>query len=169
MTDEATGTARETILFSEDALQLWHARRPGYSIFGSYTGRVVLTSARLVFLSTGGSGAGRRLLVSATLGPIGSLLWGQTPTDELDLSALDAEGSIAIGLPDITDHTANRRCDCATYVSVQYMKEGNEVSECSFMPKNSMMWPGAATWASEIDDARRALATNTKELPAAAP
>lgn len=159
---------RESILFSQDELQLWHERRPGFSIFGSYTGRVVLTSARLLFLSTGGSGAGRRLLVSATLGPVGSLLWGQTPTDDLDLTALEQEGSIAIGLPDISAHAAHRRCDCATYVGVQYAKAGGEVSELSFMPKNSMLWSGAQQWALEIDEARSAFAASMKDQAAVA-
>ena len=155
-----TDTAREVILYAEDELQLWHERRPGFSIFGSYTGRVMLTSARLLFLSTGGSGVGRRLLVGVALGPIGSLVWGQTPTDDLDVSALEAEGSVAVPLGKISDHLAHRRCDCATYVGVQYGKEGDAVAQLSFMPKNSFLWAGAETWAAEIAGARKAFAAS---------
>jgi hypothetical protein len=155
-----SGLASEIVVFAQDDLMLWHARRPGYSIFGAYTGRVLLTSARLLFLSTGGSGAARRLLVSVALGPIGSLALGQTPTSGLDLRALESEGSVAIPLGNITDHGAQRRCDCATYVSVQYRKEGDTISECSFMPKNSVLWSGAMRWAATIDDARKAFASS---------
>jgi hypothetical protein len=160
MSDLATATdERELVLFDQDDLQLWHARRPGFSIFGSFTGRVVLTSTRLLFLSSGGSGAGRRLLIAATLGPAGSLLWGQTPTADLDLGALADEGSAAIPLGAITNHAAQRRCDCATYVAVQYEKDKGTVAEVAFMPKNSVAWRGAQDWASRIDQARAAFAS----------
>lgn len=158
---------REIVLYAEDELQLWHERRPGFSIFGSYTGRVVLTSTRLMFLSTGGSGAGRRLLAAGTLGAVGSLLFGQTPTSDLDLSALADEGSLAVPLGRITQGLAQRRCDCTNYVGVQYAKEdgagsagseGGEIAECAFMPKDGIAWPGAATWASKLDEARAAFA-----------
>lgn len=152
--------SREVVLYAEDELQLWHARRPGYSIFGSYTGRVMLTSRRLLFLSTGGSGAGRRLLVGLALGPIGSLVWGQTPTDDLDASALEAEGSAAVPLDAITDHQAHKRCDCATYVGVQYAKDGGATTELAFMPKNSFLWEGAQKWAAEIAAAKSAFAAS---------
>lgn len=153
---------RELVLFEQDDLQLWHARRPGFSIFGSFTGRVVLTSTRLLFLSTGGSGAGRRLLLAATLGPVGSLVWGQTPTADLDLSALADEGSAAVPLGAITTHSAQRRCDCATYVGVQYDKEKakGDIAELAFMPKNSVAWSGAQEWAHRIDQARAAFASS---------
>jgi hypothetical protein len=151
-------SAGEVVLYAQDGLQLWNERRPGFSIFGSYVGRVLLTSARFVFLSTGDSGAARRMLVGGALGPIGALVFGQTPTDDLDERALASEGSLAIPLGRITDHGAQKRCDCATYVSVQYTNEGNEVRECSFMPKDSVAWSGAAVWAEHIEAARKAVA-----------
>jgi hypothetical protein len=156
---------REIVLYAEDELQLWHERRPGFSIFGSYTGRVVLTSARLLFLSTGGSGVERRLALG-TLGVVGTLLFGQTSTAELDLSALSAEGSLAVPLGRITQGSAQRRCDCTNYVGIQYAKEGakveegEELAECAFMPKDGIAWPGAAAWASKLDEARAAFASS---------
>ena len=154
---------REIVLYAEDELQLWHERRPGFSIFGSYTGRVVLTSARLMFLSTGGSGVERRL-AAGTLGVVGTLVFGQMSTRELDLSALADEGSLAVPLGRITQGSAQRRCDCTNYVGVQYAKEdgagseGGEIAECAFMPKDGIAWPGAAMWASKLDEARAAFA-----------
>jgi len=147
---------RETILWAEDSLHIWFARRPGFSIFGSFEGRALLTSRRFIFLSTGGSGAARRLLVSAALGPIGSMVWGKTPTGDLDLSALKEEGSIEIPLSSINDHAAHKRCDCAMYVGIQYRKADDSVEEVSFMPKDSLWWSGATMWASELATARSA-------------
>lgn len=153
---------REIVLYAEDELQLWHERRPGFSIFGSYTGRVVLTSARLMFLSTGGSGVERRL-ASGTLGVVGTLVFGEMSTHELDLSALSAEGSLAVPLHRITQGSAQRRCDCTNYVGVQYTMEvgaGAQVAECAFMPKDGLSWPGAAMWANKLDEARAAFASS---------
>lgn len=147
---------RETVLWAEDQLHLWHERRPGFSIFGAYEGRVMLTSRRFLFLSTGGSGAGRRLLVGVTLGPIASFVWGKTPTADLDLRALEAEGSIEIPLSSINDHAAHKRCDCATYCGIQYRKADGAVAEVAFMPKESLGWPGASRWAAELTSARAA-------------
>ncbi len=151
--DEPAG---EVVLFAQDDLQLWHERRPGFTIFGSYVGRVLLTSARLLFLSTGESGATRRLLVGAALGPIGSLVFGQTSTADLDARALEAEGSAAIPLDRITAHGAQRRCDCTNYVGVQYTRTDDAVGELAFMPKDGIAWGGAARWATELDAARAA-------------
>ena len=147
---------RETILWAEDSLHLWNTRRPGFSIFGSYEGRALLTSRRFLFLSTGGSGVARRLAVGAALGPIGSMIWGKTPTGELDLSALEAEGSIEIPLASINDHAAHKRCDCAMYVGIQYRKPDDSVDEVSFMPKDSLGWSAATQWAEELTTARSA-------------
>lgn len=147
----------EVILFAQDDLQVWHERRPGYTIFGSYVARVLLTSKRLLLLSTGDSGAARRLLVGAAFGPIGSMVFGQTPTAELDAGALEVEGSAAIPLERLTDHAAHRRCDCANYVGVQYTKDAEAVMQCCFMPKDSVAWSGAERWAAKITEARAAL------------
>ena len=117
---------RETILWAEDSLHLWNERRPGFSIF------------------------------SAALGPIGSMVWGKTPTGDLDLSALAAEGSIEIPLSLINDHSAHKRCDRAMYVGIQYRKPDDTVAEVSFMPKDSLGWSGAPLWVGEIGSARAA-------------
>lgn len=150
------GEAGEVVLFAQDGLQLWRERRPGFTIFGSYVGRVLLTSSRLLFLSAGDSGATRRLLAGAALGPIGLLVFGETPTADLDERALEAEGSLAVPLGAITAHAAQRRCDCTNYVGVQYM-QGDTVASCAFMPKDAVLWGGAARWDTELAAARAAL------------
>lgn len=147
----------EVVLYAEDGLQLWHARRAGYTIFDSYVGRVVLTSRRLMFLSTGDGGTGRRLAAAALGGPVGAFLFGETPTADLDLRALSSEGSVDIALDAIHDCVAHRRCDCATYVGVQYRK-ADAVAELAFMPKNSIAWAGAKAWEGEVQKARGAFA-----------
>lgn len=143
-----------TVLHAEDDLHLWQERRPGMSIFGAYVGRVVLTSSHLLFLSTGGSGAAKAALTAAVLGPLAGMTFGRTRTNELDLSALRAEGSLIVPLAKISAHSAQKRCDCATYVAVQYAGAKDDLRELSFMPKTSLNWAGAELWAMEISGAR---------------
>jgi hypothetical protein len=144
----------ELVLYAQDDLQLWPAPKPGYSIFGSFVGRALLTSRRFLFLSAGTSGAARRALAAAALGPLGAAAFGQTPTRELDLSALEREGSFAVPLGRVREHAAHRRWDLATYVRLAYADDTGEAASCSFMPKNSLLWGGARAWAEAIGGAR---------------
>jgi len=59
----------ETVIDAFDGLYLWPAAKPGMTLIGSRTGRVLLTSQRFLFLSTGTSGIGKQLLFSAVGGP----------------------------------------------------------------------------------------------------
>ncbi|HEU4535931.1 MAG TPA: hypothetical protein VFS00_17525 [Polyangiaceae bacterium] len=147
-------TPDELVLFAQDDLHLWHEPKPGYSIFGSYVGRAVLTSRRFLFLSTGTSGAARRALAVAALGPLGAAAFGKTPTSELNLSALEQEGSLELPLGRVRDHGAHRRWDLATYVNLAYASAAGEAAACSFMPKNSLLWRGARVWGEHLAGAR---------------
>src|SRR5436190_44242 len=86
---------QETVIDVFDHLYMWLAAKPGMTLFGSHVGRVMLTSERFLFLSTGTSGVGKQLLVGAVGGPVASLTLGQTTTDQLDLGALRNEGSLS--------------------------------------------------------------------------
>jgi hypothetical protein len=144
----------ELVLYAQDDLHLWHEPKPGYSIFGSFVGRVLLTSRRFLFLSTGTSGAARRALAVAALGPLGAAAFGKTPTSQLDLTALANEGSLEVPLGRVRDHSSHRRWDLATYVRLDHATEQGEPATCAFMPKNSLLWGGARTWAETISAAR---------------
>jgi len=85
---------------SLDGLYRWDAEQPGMSLTGTYRGRLLLTSRRLLFLSIGGSGLAGDLAMTALFGPLGAAL-ARTPTSDLDLSALEREGSEAFRLESI--------------------------------------------------------------------
>ena len=95
----------ETVVDTFDALYMWRAAKPGRTLLGAYVGRVVLTSQRFLFLSTGTHGIGKALLVATAGGPLAGLTLGQTKTDQLDLSALRNEGSLSGRL----EHISNSR------------------------------------------------------------
>jgi hypothetical protein len=118
-----------------NGIYAWRAPRAGVSLIRSRLGRVVLTTERFLFLSTGTSGVGRDLL----LGPVGSsvlrLTVGERRTDELDLRALATDGSLSIALECITHARVERRWDFANYLVLETAGTGVLPRACSFMTK----------------------------------
>jgi hypothetical protein len=108
----------EVVLDAIDGIYMWRARKPGMTLFGSYVGRLMLTSQRFLFLSSGVSGVGKALLVTAIGGPLAGLTLGQTTTDQLDLSALRNETSVSGRLQFITSARVRRRWDFSTYLTI---------------------------------------------------
>ena len=61
----------EIVLDGIDGIYMWRARKPGWTLFGSHVGRILLTNERFLFLSTGVSGLGKAALLTAIGGPLG--------------------------------------------------------------------------------------------------
>lgn len=115
---------------SLDGIYRWDAEKPGMSLIGTYRGRLLLTSRRLVFLSTGGSGLAGDVAMAALFGPLGAAL-ARTPTSDLDLSALEQEGSAAWDLTSVRSLVKKRRWDLSSYLRLD--TESGDV--CVFMTK----------------------------------
>ena len=103
---------------SLDGLYRWDAEQPGMSLTGTYRGRLLLTSRRLLFLSIGGSGLANDLAMTALFGPLGATL-ARTPTSDLDMSALEREGSEAFRLESIASLEKVRRWDFSSYLRLR--------------------------------------------------
>src|SRR5437667_7359654 len=97
----------------------WHSRTPKVMLFSAYFGRLILTTHRLLFLSTGSNGTARALGFNLIGGVPLQLTLGQTRTDELDTSALVNPGSINLDLRRVTRADVSRRFDFSSYLSVQ--------------------------------------------------
>ncbi len=123
----------ETVLFISDNMRCWNSRKPGFTKFNTYLGRIVVTNQRFVFLSSGGSklGAilGANLLGGALLGP---LILGKSLTKGLELEALSNEGSFDLAFNEITFIDAIRRWDFAGYLTVQFNGEGRSFMKDPF-------------------------------------
>jgi hypothetical protein len=126
---------REIVIDALDGLHMWRAAKPGVTLFGSLVGRVLLTSQRFLFLSTGTSGIGKEFLFAAAGGPLVRLTLGQTTTDQLDLSALGNEGSLSGRLEHVTGSRVVRRWDLSSYLVVETAGTLGLPPICSFMTR----------------------------------
>lgn len=144
----------EVVLDALDQVFHWPRDTAGWSIAEATVGLLVLTSHRLLFLSSGTSGAAKRVLATLLLGPAGSVLFGRTRTDQLDLSALDAHGSLEIPLSHIDSCEAVRRWDLAMYLRVRYSDAAGDARAAALMTKSGFRWSLFRRWAASIEGAR---------------
>lgn len=128
----------DTVLKVTDGLHLWEKPKPGATIVGAYLGRLILTDSRLLFLSTGSSGAARAIATGLLLGHAGRLVLGKTRTDELDLSALENVGSLDIPLGRITQHEVGGAWWSTPHLKIQYMDKGGTREVCCLAKKGGM-------------------------------
>jgi hypothetical protein len=125
----------EVILATVDGLYVWKAPKPGMSLIGARIGRVVVTSRRFLFLSTGTSGLGKAMLMTAVGGPLLGFTLGRTRTDELDLGALSAEGSLDIPLERVVAARVARRWDFSNYLALDTQDTDGSARTFAFMTK----------------------------------
>jgi len=142
----------ETVVRSESEVYRWEGPKARMTLSGTMLGTLVLTDERLLFLSTGGNDAARRVRAAALGGALAGEL-AASRTGALDLSALDAPGSFAVPLDQVAGARAARRWDATKYLSVDLHDRGAPVA-CALMRKMGM--PDAAGWAAGIEEARRA-------------
>lgn len=148
----------ETVLVGADDFFAWRRPKPKMSILGAHVGRLIVTSRQILFLSTGTSGAGRAML-AALGGPIVSWTLGRTRTDELDLSALENEGSLAVPLLEMTAIEMRRRWDFASYLTLTTTARHELPPACAFMTKIGFNRDELARIVSVAQKARAALET----------
>ena len=122
----------EVVLHVFDGLYAWPSPRPGWTLFGAHVGRVLLTTKRFHFLSTGSSGVGKELLYATAGGPAARLALGQTSTEDLDLGAIRHEGSLSLPLRCITGSRVARRWDSTNYLVVEAEGAGGYSRTYSF-------------------------------------
>jgi len=89
-------TDNESILFLSGPMRCWWKPKPGQTKIGSHLGRIALSERRFMFLSTGGAGWDEsigRLAVGGVVGLAAGLATAGYTARDLDLSALETEGS----------------------------------------------------------------------------
>ena len=121
-----TSSEEELTQASIDGLYRWNAEKPGMSLIGTYRGRLLLTSRRLLFLSIGGSGLAGDVAMTALFGPLGAALV-RMPTGDLDLAALEREGSEAFPLESIELLEKVRRWDLSSYLRLRTVSGATSV------------------------------------------
>jgi hypothetical protein len=127
--DELT---QEAVIDVLDGLYMWPAAKPGWTLFGSRLGRLMLTGERLMFLSTGAN-IGMELIFATFFGPLAGL--SRKTTDHLDVSALTNDGSLSGRLEHITSTRVARSWLMGSYLVVETAGTRSLPPACSFMTR----------------------------------
>jgi len=125
----------ETTLRALDRMYAWPGPRARVSLIGARLGRLVLTSERLLFLSTGTNGIARDLGVTLTVGAPFLPILGGRATDQLDSADLENEGAVNVRLESIHDARVERRWDLSSYLVVESVLDGGKRDASSFMTR----------------------------------
>lgn len=142
----------EEILGQADKVFRWEGPKRKQTLFSAKLGRLVLTSERLVFLSTGKNDVTVGRLLGGAVSPLAGLRTSSTA--DLDVSALGQAGSLEVPLAQIQDAELKGMFKTLT---VTYRNGESRDEASTFAPKNGGM-PDGPAWVEAIlkarDDAR---------------
>lgn len=177
MPDETAAGQPERLLRQAKDIYRWRGRKMGRTILRAHKGTLLLTNHRLVFLSSGGTDAWRRMAwVSLGLGPapvanaatvtdvvttVGGAIsrWfgGTEQVDPSHIGPLEQlkEGSLSVPLATLAEFGVTQR-RFSSYLWIAYPGPDGEQREFAF--SNQTVIPGGAAWTESIRAARAALA-----------
>jgi hypothetical protein len=156
----------ETVLNGGDDFYIWREPKPGATLIGTYIGRLLLTERRLLFLSAGTSGLTKAALAGLLGGPLIAAAFGRTRTSELNLKALENEGSLAVPLANIKACRVTRRWDFSSYLTVETNEKGGAPPAFSFMTKLGWNKPFLEAFRTDLQDAREKVLRGAREAQA---
>lgn len=145
----------EAILLA-DGIYCWPGPKRKQLLTSATLGRVLLTSERLLFLSSGKHDVTVKKMLAGAGGNAATGL-KTADTGDLDLTALDNKGSLEIPLYNIR---ASELKGMFKYLVVHYLDAAGSGSAATFAPKNGGM-PVGQTWVEEIEKRRREQETPT--------
>ncbi|MGY1812857.1 hypothetical protein [Blastococcus sp. SYSU D00820] len=128
----------EQVVAESGAVYCWNGPKMGATIFGTKLGKLVLTTQRLLFLSSKGSGAGHMGLQLTGIPGLGS---------QVSVS-LDAEGSLAMPPASIS------RCEMGKKRALVVWTRGAGGFEAAHAFGGRMGMPEGHAWAAEINRLR---------------
>jgi hypothetical protein len=136
----------EQVVLLSDQVFRWEGPKRKQTIFKAKLGRLVLTDQRLIFLSSGSNDltVGKALASGATYGAAGLRM---SATDHLDLSALNAPGSLEVPVSDLLSAELK---GMFKVLVVHHRDQSGAEQASTFAPKNGGM-PDGATWVAEIE------------------
>lgn len=138
----------EDILGQADKIFRWEGPKRKQTLFSAKLGRLVLTSERLLFLSTGKNDVTLGRVLGGATSPLAGLR--TSSTEHLDISALGSAGSLDIPLGQI------EQCELKGMfktMTVTYRDAGGTQAASTFAPKNGGM-PDGPAWVEAITKAR---------------
>jgi hypothetical protein len=157
----------EQLLLQATGIYRWRGRTMGRTIFGTRLGTLLLTSHRLVFLSSGGNDAWSAIAwANLGFGPepvanaatmaesIKTVLGWVTqrfgPPSAPDFSRLDKDGSLNLPLTELTGFGVTTR-RFSQFLWVAHQSPTGQRQDYTF--SNKLVIPGGAVWESSIHQA----------------
>ena len=138
----------ETIQGQSDKIFKWDAPKRKSTLLSAKLGRLVLTSDRLLFLSTGKHDVTVGRVLGGAMTPLVGL--GTSSTADLDLSALENEGSLDLRFDQIVDAELK---GMFKFLVLTYRDGAGTEAHATFAPKNGGM-PDGPAWVEAITAAR---------------
>ena len=141
----------EQMIGQQDSIFRWEGPKRKATLFSAKLGRLVLTSQRIVFLSSGKNDLSAGKLMAAAVAPIAGQMTGSTTG--LDETAAENPGSIEIPLGAVTSTELKGMFKVLT---IGYTDDSGAATYSTFAPKNGGM-PAGQSWIESIDQARAGL------------
>ena len=115
--------AEEKIIFISERMRLYNRAKPTETRIGTFLGKLIITSERFLFLSSGSSKILSEMVSNKLIlgGLIGELFFGESLTKDLNLKELKNDGRIAVGLDEIEDIKASKKFPFVKYLAVKLM------------------------------------------------
>lgn len=111
-------------------LLCWDKPSAGFTLFGTKFGMLVVTTERLLYLSTGQGG------ITGQFNIVSDALSGKTlSVRDIDLSALANDGSLEVPLYAVEHLIVKRRWDFSTYMSLRFRGTAGDMRDYAFMSK----------------------------------
>ena len=115
--------AEEKIILISERMRLYNSGKPKETRIGTFLGKLIITSERFLFLSSGSSKILSEMLSNKLIfrGLIGELFFGKSLTKDLNLKALNNKGSIVVRLNEIENIKASKKFPFVKYLAVKLM------------------------------------------------
>ncbi len=138
----------EQMIGQQDGIFRWAGPKRKATLVSAKLGRLVLTTERLVFLSSGKNDLSLGKLVAGAVSPIAGLRTGSTAG--LDETAAENPGSVQVPLEQITSAELKGMFKVLT---IGYTDESGAAHFSTFAPKNGGM-PAGQSWVASITQAQ---------------
>lgn len=129
----------EDVILQADKVFRWDGPKRKQTLFSAHLGRLVLTTERLLFLSSGSNDITAKRVAGGATSPLA--VFSVTGTEQLDLAALATKGSLEVDRRSIISAQLK---GMFKYLTIVFRGSGGEELASTFSPKNSGMPDGPA-------------------------
>ena len=135
----------EEVILSADRVFRWDGPKRKQTVFSAHLGRLLLTTDRLLFLSTGSNDLSAKRVASGAVSSLAVL--AVSGTEQLDLSALENKGSLEVDRGSILSAQLK---GMFKYLTITFRGPDGQELASTFSPKNGGM-PDGPAWVHALE------------------